>query len=638
MQRNPFRIQTSEQSSTQEEFLSLFGSEVLGSLPQTGLWNRLLILEAAPGAGKSTILRLFTPEVLKEVHRNRARSENAELVRHLQQLEALSPSGPNVIGTLVSCRGHYAAIDDLSIDQIEKNRWFFGLLDARVTLLSLRAICTFADLPYPRGLERISFDPIDSAVDTARVAENGFRLFEEAAQREDEITTAVDSLTDYSVDRNAFRSDLSFLRLISGSRLILDDRELVGIQLTMFDDVQNLALWQQEALIKNLENRDVRTGRWIARRLDVLTFDQLLPTGGKDGRDYERKRIEDWARNNPSFQKLLVNIADRRIQRTNLGVASFASVLDDKLRGQSELGRARAAAAYELQTVIESHGEEVAYKEWIATTTAEQDRESEDHLGNATRWRALEILTHRRRTRNARQPINQPRPSAELLQRRANDVITAAELLVTVAHKLPFYYGVERLSGLSSMNIEQFLRIGGAVFDKLILLQVTGRRNSLSAREQDSIAKSLAFSTIENLPRDVPFGADVQRLVESIGTFSQQETAKASAPYSPGVLGVGIKQSQFEVLLDPVIIRERPEIGRLSDVLKASIAHNVLEPSGPKKVKGDWWMVFFLNRLLCPAFELPVASSHHREISLSDMLYWLTYGFRPPTRQDRLLP
>ena len=639
MQRNPFRIQTSEQSSTQEDFLSLFGSEVLDLLPRDGLWDRLVILEAAPGAGKSTILRLFTPEVLQEVNRNRSRQENIEVIDRLENLGAMSSSGLQVLGTVVSCRGQYAAIDDLVLDSTEKVRWFFGLLDARVTLLTLKSLCAFADLRFPEGLSRLTINPAGLATDTARIAGNGLNLYTDAARREDHLATAIDSLTSRDVDKDAFCTELRALRLFSASRFELPGVELPKICLTMFDDVQDLTPWQQRALIKDLESRDVRTGRWVARRLDVLSIDELLPSGGKAGRDYECRRIEDWARDHRfRFERLLEGIADRRIRKTDLGVSNFASLLDGQLARRGELGRAKTAATLERDAVLSAHSDEIAYLDWISATKAEESDEDSSHLQTATRWRALEILTNRRRRKRVNQSLNQPWSSSELFHERGSDVMTAAELLVTIAHDLPFYYGFPRLSGLASANIEQFLRLGGAVFDKLLLLQVIGRRNNISATEQDSIARLLAEAAIEALPRDVPDGTDVQRLVTAIGTFAKEVTTRESASYSPGILGVGLKHSQFSELLNPDIVQQRPELGRLRNVLKASIAHNVLEARGPRKVKGDVWMVFYLNRLLGPAFELPVISSQFQGIAMSDMLTWLTHGYRPLSRQARLLP
>ena len=638
MQRNPFSIQTSEQASTEEQFVSLFGAEALDVLPQNGLWDRLVILEAAPGAGKSTILRLFTPDVLKELHRNRDRQENLEVIGRLETLGAMSPDGLQIIGSVVSCRGQYASIDDLNLTTAEKQRWFFGLLDARIALLTLKAYCVYADLEFPQGLVNLHITPSGTAADGWYQHTSGLQLYEDAAARENDLATAIDSLTNQDVDRNALCAELRTLRFLSKSRFELAGQPMPGVCLTMFDDVQDLTPWQQGALVRDLQDRDVRTGRWIARRLDVLSIDELLPSGGRQGRDYECRRIEDWARDHrPRFQKLLESIADRRIRKTDLGVSSFASLLSPKLARQSEIGKLRTAAGLERDVVLGAHRDETAYAEWVSATMEEESKEPDAHLDNAVRWRALDILTHRQRRRRIDQPVDQPRPSTELFHQRGPDVMSAAELLVAVAHDIPFYYGLERLIGLASANVEQFLRIGGAVFDKLLLLQVVGRRNNITATEQDAIARLLANAAIEALPRDVPHGPDVQRLVVAIGTYAKEVTTRESASYSPGVLGVGLKQSQFSQLLDSETVTQHPELHRLRDTLKACIAHNILEARGPKSVKGDLWMVFYLNRLLSPAFELPVVSSQFQGIGMADMLTWLTYGYRSPSRQDRLL-
>ena len=637
MQRNPFRIRTSEQSSTQEEFISLFGSEVLDLLPRDGLWDRMMILEAAPGAGKSTILRLFSPEVLMEVYRNRTRTENLDLFSRLEDLGALSQSGPNILGTLVSCRGQYAAIDDLSLTMPEKIRWFFGLLDARVTLLTLKDLCVFAELEFPKELSRISIFPNASATDTARTIDNGLRLFDEAARREDSLVSAIDSLTNRNIDEESLRTELRYLRTLSSCRFELENVRLPTVYLTMFDDVQDLTPWQQRALIKDLENRDVRTGRWIARRLDVLSIDELLQSGGKSGRDYERRRIEDWARTNRvGFNKLLKSIADRRIRKADLAITRFESLLDAQMARPSEIRSAKQTAIDERQAVLNGLGNQSPFAGWIERTEEETDKSSK-HMQVASSWRALEILTNRRRNRKGQSPINSPRSVEELLQQRNGAVTTAAELLVAIDHNLPFYYGLKRLSDLASANVEQFLRIGSALFDKHSMLRITGRRNNISSTEQDSIVRQLAKSTFAELPVYVSHGQDVQKLVHSIGTFAREVTTREAASYAPGILGVGLKKSQFDALLNQQTLEERPELGRLREVLKACIAHNVLEPRGPMKVKGDLWMVFYLNRLLSPAFDLPVVSSQFQGVDLSELVFWLAHGYRSPSHQERLI-
>ena len=640
MQRNPFRIQTSEQSSPQEEFLSLFGSEVLDLLPQNTLWDRMLVLEAAPGAGKSTMLRLFTPEVLKEVQRNSARSENTDVIRRLKRLGALSQSGHvQVLGTVVSCRGQYAAIDDLSLTEAQKTRWFFGLLDARVTLLTLKSLCEYAGINFPDDLPRVKIIPISTTTDTVRRFDDAFTMFSEAANREDSLVSAIDSLTNQDAAREALRTELRSLRLFSSCRFELNDLELPAIGLTMFDDVQDLTPRQQKALVDDLESRDIRTGRWVARRLDVLSIDELLPSGGKDGRDYECDRIEDWARNSGiRFQRLLEEIADRRIRKTDIAVESFASLVDEQLVRPSEIRKAQQTAEKVRDSIVNSYGGQIAYSKWFEQTVTEEREELGEHSKNATRWRALGILLNRRRRRRSGQVLNKPWPREELLQQRGSDVMTAAELLVSIEYGTPFYFGLRRLSGLASANIEQFLRIGGALMDRYMLLQITGRRKNILASEQDSIARQLARAAIDALPRDVPYGSDVLRLIQSIGTLSRDVTTRETASYSPGVLGIGLKESQVNYLLKQGAAEEIPNVGRLKDALKSAISHNVLEPHGPLRVKGDSWMVFYLNRMLSPAFGLPVTSSQFQGVDLEDIVTWVVHGYREPSRQERLLP
>ena len=93
----------------------------------------------------------------------------------------------------------------------------------------------------------------------------------------------------------------------------------------------------------------------------------------------------------------------------------------------------------------------------------------------------------------------------------------------------------------------------------------------------------------------------------------------------------------MDYLLKQGPVEEIPDIGRLKDALKAAISHNVLEPHGPIRVKGDSWMVFYLNRMLSPAFGLPVASSQFQGVDLVDIVAWVVHGYREPSRQERLL-
>jgi hypothetical protein len=67
--RNPFRLQTAESIDSDADFLRLFGYGVLDLLPNDALSGRPLFIRSAPGGGKTSLLKLFTPSVLQHLVR-----------------------------------------------------------------------------------------------------------------------------------------------------------------------------------------------------------------------------------------------------------------------------------------------------------------------------------------------------------------------------------------------------------------------------------------------------------------------------------------------------------------------------------------------------------------------------------------
>ena len=65
---NPFKIRFSENIVSDSNFLSLFESRALDLLPENGLWDRVQIFRSAPGGGKTSIFKIFTPDVLHTLY------------------------------------------------------------------------------------------------------------------------------------------------------------------------------------------------------------------------------------------------------------------------------------------------------------------------------------------------------------------------------------------------------------------------------------------------------------------------------------------------------------------------------------------------------------------------------------------
>src|SRR5437867_1952856 len=130
--RNPFRLRASEHIESDATFLRLFEPAMLDLLPKEQLWERVRILRSAPGGGKTSLMRLFTPSVLLTLHAYRTREDCKELYGRMQDLGVIGESGPRLLGIMLSCSRNYATLSDMEIDDARRERLLFGLLNARV--------------------------------------------------------------------------------------------------------------------------------------------------------------------------------------------------------------------------------------------------------------------------------------------------------------------------------------------------------------------------------------------------------------------------------------------------------------------------------------------------------------------------
>ena len=637
MAQNPFRLRASEQATGEDQFLSLVGPHVLDMLPADRLWDRLVIIESAPGAGKTTILRLFTPASLGSLQRLSDQDAYRQLFELLNSLGVMTSQGPAVAGVLVNCREQYSTIQDLPVDQPTQLRWFFGLLDARIALLALRSILGLHGLSYPADVTRLEVRPNES--DTLLFEPfNGSQLYEKSSEAERFLTHSLNSLVGASNISSYLLNGLQTLRLLSASNLLLDGFPVSQRMLFMFDDVHELAYEQREALRRDLEKRDLSVGRWIARRSQALEPAELLNFARTEGRDFEQVQIEKWAqgskRTGKRFSDLLDEIGNRRALRSQIDVESLDSCLMTDFTSR-ELAHAAEVRDETKEQVIKFAKGQRTFSDWI-----ENETEAIEKIFNpfdaAVRWRKLLIMMEYQLGKS-QLSLDLPLPVAQLENRGSSAIATAAELFLAKDHRLPFYYGTKRIKQLSSWNIEQYLRLAGDLFEQ-VLASISASRNKvnqLSATQQDSLLRGISRDRLAALPKEVPFGADVQRLVEAIGRYCQEQTHRPTAPYAPGMTGVGISKPEAERLKDASESTESSPLNRLARVITSAVANNVLEVRPDVNVKGGTWTIFHLNRLYCPAFDLPLGYSGYRQnVGVNELTSWVASGFQnqPPLR------
>lgn len=632
--QNLFKIRIAEQAQLDDQFLALFSGQVVELLPRDALWDRLIRLESAPGGGKTSLLRLFTPPSLSRIYRARHSPDGRELYRRLVDMGAIvADDGVTTLGVLVNCRHDYSQIDEHELGAIQKKAWFMSLLDSRVTLLVLRAALQMAGLRYPNDVQRITLLRKENSMPGPSVADElpGQELFEQCRNVERRIAGAVNQLG-RSSHPNESGTRLEIARLLTSHELRIDNKPIAHRILLMFDETHALTTQQREALEEDLTSHDVGVARWMAMRLTALTSFEAMSETASYGREFAVVRFEDWS--DPRADKWLIDIATKRAIRAMPTIASFEALFADEMVSEAEREAAKQAAASEREDALElisSHRE--LFSEWVAGV---QEKDAElGPLESAVAWARLKILAARRMRRRQTEFdfVSIPMQSFE----ESPALVETARLFVANRHSVPYYYGARRIAQIGSGNVSQFLQVAGELFDAIINAGLLTDRHGqqLSAWQQDRIIRALSRRTLDRIRYDLPSGHEVHALLSAAGQLGNRESYRPTAPYAPGVTGFAISMRDRKRLLN-LDIETNSQEARLGRALHSAISHNLLTPHLDRHAKGNQWMVLYLNRLLCPAFSLPLGQGGYREQSLAELLVWLDTGKPSSARQTRL--
>lgn len=641
---NPFRLRFTEQQRDHMGFIRTFSVGMLEVLPPAeSAWNRLVVLRSAPGAGKTSILRLLTPESLTAI----VGIDNADdairaLRGALEDLDVMSNGELRVLGVLVSVGKDYRSLIDLGPSGLGNQKIFFKLLDARIIARAIEAVVSASGLRFPADAKCVQFIPREGADgESARDALaqirsaavdgvpsgssgggiDGATLLGIVRNKERSVLTLLDSLLPVEWESEVGHSRLYALPLLGNVDIVVDGRVLDYRPVVLFDDVHELEVAQREALYTQLLDRSNNLGRWIAERKEAVPDHELL-TGTTDGRDYHMVALEDELTAgskggySPRFSRILGGIADSRAQvrLASLGIHEpFTSLLGSA--EQASVGRKLEvfdAVAEDLRLMVQSNPR---YSGWLAA--AEKRQLGLDRLEAAHDWRELQILIERDLKRSQPALFEYEIESEQATRMSSSSTRAAARLFLAIEHHLPYYAGYETLADLSSRNVEQYLSLGGDMFD-LITSAVTQRRRTgpyLSAAEQDQRVRRSSKQLWEAVVRRVAHGPDVLALLHTIADNSRSETFRSTAPYAPGVTGTAIALQERSFLFSRHKGRGLDgRYERLSRALSSAVANNLLEMSPEAtNAKGQKWSVLYLNRLLCPLFDLPLHRGGFRE-------------------------
>jgi|HubBroStandDraft_2_1064218.scaffolds.fasta_scaffold01231_4 hypothetical protein len=627
--RNPFRLRASEAIESDVTFLKLFGPGMLDLIDSDApVWDKPRTFRSAPGAGKTSLLRLFTPTVLMGLHSFRRNDELKELFERMRSLGVVGEEGPKLLGVFHSCARNYATLEDLEFDSARKERLLFGLLNARITLATLRSTLTLHRMDYPGDLGRLAV-PSEIAHEIApaeRLGTSGKDLHHWATKLEGSICDAIDSFGSSQFDVLPGDETLTSLRLLRHGSLLVDGEVASEHTLLLLDDVHHLTHRQRGRLLKVLADLRAGIGIWMAERFEALSADQMLATGVSEGRDYEGEVLIEhfWRNNGRKFENLMMSVADRRASAAvDVEVTSLDSCLQASLDGPEWQERYETSIPIVRKRVLDLSTGRSLFVGWIKA----QDEKVGSARERAIGWRTLEILINREVKRD-QGSFDFPLSVAALQEKSDSPVRSAAELFLAQEFGFPYYFGTRKLASLASWNIEQFMRLAGDEFEEVVSSRIVRKSTTLNADRQDTVLRVASQALWNEIPRRARNGEKVLKLLDSIGQFCQARTYEPTAPYDPGVTGIAISMEDRSSLQSKEFLRGHPEYELLADVLATSIANNLLEPLLDYKVKGSTWMVLNLNRLLCVNFDLPLHYGGFKEQRLSDLYVWMTSGYK----------
>ncbi|MHA7296706.1 ORC-CDC6 family AAA ATPase [Pseudarthrobacter sp. MDT1-22] len=625
-------------------FIRTFSVGMLEVLPPAeSAWNRLVVLRSAPGAGKTSILRLLTPESLTAIVGIDNPEDAIKALRvALEELEVIHKGSLRVLGVMVNVGKDYRSLIDLGPKGAGNHKVFFKLLDARIIARAIEAVALANDLRFPDDAKRIRFVPRSgSGGESAKEAlsQIGASTFDDSLHsidsdgyyadallrvvrtKERSVLTLLDSLLPVEWESEVGHSRLYSLPFLGNCDIEVDGHTVAYRPVVLFDDVHDLEEEQREALYGQLLDRTNNLGRWIAERKEAVPDHELL-TGSTNGRDYQLVALEDELSagskggHSPRLERILGGIANSRAQLhlASLGVhEQFTSLL----RSAEEIEPIRKLEVFnsviaDVRALVDANPQ---YRSWMAA--AEDRQVGLDRLEAAYDWRELQILIERDIKRSPPALFDYELESEQATRMASSGTKSAARLFLANEHTLPYYVGCDVLADLSSRNVEQYLSLGGDMFE-LMMSAVTQRRRTgayLSTAEQDQRVRRSSKLLWEAVVRRVAHGPDVLALLHTIADNSRTETFRATAPYAPGVTGTAIALHErsflFEIKSDSVTYARYE---RLSRALASAVANNLLEMSPEAtSAKGQKWSVFYLNRLLCPHFDLPLQRGGFRE-------------------------
>lgn len=626
MNKNPFLIKyTDITQSPAASFLSLFNPKTLDSINSyisTELFT-IQYFQSSPGAGKTSIFRAFSPEILKALLSTKTSSETSKDLYLYMYNNGVIDDKIQTLTISLSCAKNYDIIDEL-VSSGRSKQILFSLLNSRIIISALRSVCTVCGVDFnDETLEKISFINLpDEFLANEKIQKNGLSLFKWARQEEKSICSFLDSFGEGTFENTIIHSTLVALQLFSPQNILYNDEPFVSNTIIIFDDFHKLSVEQRNRINNSLCLLRPQLNVWIGQRLDALGNHALISSDGMDGREYNSSVILDdsWSKQNSHFHSWLQNIADRRVKMANIdGLTEFNSCLDTlrPLSDKNYIKNIEKGIKECIKNIKDySNGNSFKYDDVINFITQKADIEERAKL-----MMELEIFA-RVNSNDQFELCIEPTVTIDEFKNyieKKDSGLLVAEYYFSIRNGIPYYYGFEKLKKLSSYNIEQFLSFCSNIFDLSITKSLSSKNRSnlsfaVSAKEQELAIKTTSEKRWNDILRRFEQGEQIQNFLMHIVNMSIECRDKYRNSYSGGAItGIAITQEDCRKIV------KSEKYKTVLQLLNCCISARYFEK---KEVEqgGKSWVVLYLNRWICAKFNLPLSYGGWKSFN-ADKLY-----------------
>ncbi len=632
---NPFLRRATELLRDDEAFLAIVSPEpVTFYLKKSGeagrLYDRLVLVRGTPGSGKTTLARLFEFPTLTALLRNTTVSTYQALVRALGECGAIVDERAAVIGCRLPLETDYRDFWEFPYSDNLKMGLMTALIQARAVLSWLRHLnASGVDGADIRIIPRAGAEAIVDAIGGT----NGRQLAARAQAVERALYQVMGALLAPAESElppestgayqpfdiiESFQADVG----PEGQKHTLTLRPLA-----ILDDAHVLHPSQFQSLQRWLARRELRIGRWMIARFDVLLPQEALAAvtddradaanypGLSQDRETEVILLQSSGlrrENRTNFRKMAKDMAGRYLRRMPLLSTRNLVLLGDLLGDEEVL--ISPSSRKKLKETVDAAQRRLKISDSRRQTFEKEIAEFRvggKPVPEDIALAMLSIMLHRYDKRRGQPSMfgdDDIEPSRPVTAKTAYD---GAKLHLMNTFERSYYYGIDDLCDASSENAEQFLQLAAVLVETAATQLLRSKPALLSCETQHRLLRRRGEQIMEGW--NFPQHSLVRRLVTAMARKCADVTSLPNAWISPNAFG--IVQEQFEA-----ISSSQPD---LAHVLQFGVAYNALSLVPHREAKGKEWCLLELGGMVILKHGLTLKRGGFIEstpVALADML------------------